>query len=306
MRKLISSVLRISLTLGLLSVGVILGVKLWRYYTEAPWTRDGRIRAEVVSVAPEVSGRIADVKVVDNAFVHKGDVLYTIDQTDYALNLDVAQSLVDTRRQDLSVKTSDNDRREKLSDLSVTQADRVRFRAAEAIARAARDEAAAQLGKAKLDLDRTAVRSPVNGYVTNLRLRVGDYAAKGAANIAVVDSDLFWIAGYFEETKLAGIHVGDRASAALMGFDAPIVGHVESVSHAVSDQNGAADSRGLASVNPVFTWVRLAQRIPVRIHIDEVPQGVELVAGTTCTVSVGAAITAQPQHAGLFGRFGFL
>ncbi len=306
MRKLISSVLRISLTLGLLSVGVILGVGLWRYYTEAPWTRDGRIRAEVVSVAPEVSGRIADVKVVDNAFVHKGDVLYTIDQTDYALNLDVAQSLVDTRRQDLSVKTSDNDRREKLSDLSVTQADRVRFRAAEAIARAARDEAAAQLGKAKLDLDRTAVRSPVNGYVTNLRLRVGDYAAKGAANIAAVDGDSFWIAGYFEETKLAGIHVGDRASAALMGFDAAIVGHVESISHAVSDQNGAADSRGLASVNPVFTWVRLAQRIPVRIHIDEVPEGVELVAGTTCTVSVGAAIPAQPQHAGLFGRLGFL
>ncbi len=306
MLKFVISALRIGLTLSLLTGGVVLGFGLWRYYTQAPWTRDGRVRAEVVSVAPEVSGRITDVKAVDNAFVHKGDVLYVIDQTDYALNLAVSQSVVDTRKQDLSVKSSDNDRREKLSDLSVTGADRVRFRAAAGIAEAARDEAMAQLAKARLDLDRTAVRSPVNGYVTNLRIRVGDYAAKGSANIAVVDSDSFWIAGYFEETKLAAIHVGDRASAELMGFDAPIVGHVESVSRAVSDQNGAADSRGLPNVNPVFTWVRLAQRIPVRIHIDQTPEGVELIAGTTCTVSVGPAVPNPSQHAGLFGRLGIL
>lgn len=294
------TVLRVGATLVLLVVGGAAGFDLWRSYTEAPWTRDGRIRAETVSVAPEISGRIIDLKAVDNAFVHKGEILYTIDQTDYRLNVAIAQTQLDTRKHDLTVKASDDERREKLSNATVSDAERERFRGAAAIARAAHAEAMAQLEKAKVDLDRAIVRAPVNGYITNLRVRVGDYATKGAANIAIVDSDSFWIAGYFEETKLANIHVGDRASAALMGFEKPVAGHVESVSRGVADQDGAADGKGLANINPVFSWVRLAQRIPVRIHIDQVPEGVELAAGMTCTINVIGDGSDRPRRITLF------
>uniref|UniRef100_UPI003F9B7AB6 efflux RND transporter periplasmic adaptor subunit n=1 Tax=Rhodoblastus sp. TaxID=1962975 RepID=UPI003F9B7AB6 len=252
MRNAFKNVLRFGATLALLAAGAAAGFDLWSFYTEAPWTRDGRVRAETVSVAPEISGRIVDLKAADNAFVHKGDVLYTIDQTDYRLNVAIAETQLDTRKHDLSVKASDDERREKLSNATVSEAERERFRGAAAIARAAQAEALAQLDKAKVDLERTIVRAPANGYITNLRLRVGDYATKGAANVAIVDSDSFWVAGYFEETKLANIHVGDPASAALMGFDKPVVGHVESISRGVADQNGAADGKGLANINPVF------------------------------------------------------
>ncbi len=302
MRIAFKTILRVGATLVLLVVGAVAAFDLWRFYAEAPWTRDGRVRAETVSVAPEISGRIIALKAADNAFVHKGDILYTIDQTDYRLNVAIAQTQLDTRKHDLSVKASDDERRERLSNATVSEAERERYRGAAAMARAAQAEAMAQLEKAKVDLERTIMRAPVNGYITNLRVRVGDYATKGAANIAIVDSDSFWIAGYFEETKLAGIHVGDRASAALMGFDKPVVGHVESISRGVADQNGAADGKGLANINPVFSWVRLAQRIPVRIHIDQVPEGVDLAAGMTCTINVASNKQDQPRHVSLFGR----
>lgn len=302
MRIAFKTILRVGATLVLLVVGAVAAFDLWRFYAEAPWTRDGRVRAETVSVAPEISGRIIALKAADNAFVHKGDILYTIDQTDYRLNVAIAQTQLDTRKHDLSVKASDDERREKLSNATVSEAERERYRGAAAMARAAQAEAMAQLEKAKVDLERTIMRAPVNGYITNLRVRVGDYATKGAANIAIVDSNSFWIAGYFEETKLAGIHVGDRASAALMGFDKPVVGHVESISRGVADQNGAADGKGLANINPVFSWVRLAQRIPVRIHIDQVPEGVDLAAGMTCTINVASNKQDQPRHVSLFGR----
>ena len=289
--------LRVGATLVLLAAGGVAGYDLWRFYTEAPWTRDGRVRAEIVSVAPEISGRITELNVEDNAFVHKGDILYAIDRTDYVLNVAIAERQVETRGHDLTVKAADDERRQKLSNDTVSEAERERYRGLAAMARAAKAEAMTQLDKARVDLERTVVRAPVNGYITNLRLRVGDYAAKGAANVAIVDSDSFWIAGYFEETKLARIHVGDRASAALMGFDAPVLGHVESISHGVADQNGAADGKGLANINPVFSWVRLAQRIPVRIHIDRVPEGVQLAAGMTCTINV-AADGADPTRRG--------
>jgi multidrug resistance efflux pump len=298
------SILRVALTFGSLGVGGAFAYDLWSYYTEAPWTRDGRVRAEVVSIAPEISGRVTEVKVADNQLVAKGDILYVIDSTDFQLNVELAQTQVEERQQDFSVKASDDIRRDKLSNMSVSDAERERYRAAAAIARAAQKQAVTQLEKAKIDLERTSVRAPVNGYVTNLRVRAGDYAAKGAANIALVDSDSFWVAGYFEETKLPRVHVGDRVEAALMGYDKPMIGHVESIAHAISDQNGAADGKGLANVNPVFSWVRLAQRIPVRIHIDEIPQGMDLAAGTTCTINVVSAAPDKLRHFGLLKRLG--
>jgi multidrug resistance efflux pump len=170
-----------------------------------------------------------------------------------------------------------------------------------AVAAAAYALAIAQLNQAKIDLGRTKVVSPVNGFVTNLLLREGDYATKGVRNISLVDSDSFWIAGYFEETKLENIHLGDPALAALMGYHRPIRGHVESIARGINTPNADPGSLGLASVNPVFTWVRLAQRIPVRIHIDEVPAGLILAAGMTATVTLGPGIAPNSAH-GLLSR----
>lgn len=147
--------------------------------------------------------------------------------------------------------------------------------------------AQAALDVAKLNLERTVLRAPANGYIMHLRLRAGSYANAGQPRIAVLDADSFWITGYFEETKISGIHLGDLARVKLMGYDTPLTGHVESFGRGISDGNDAINGVGLPTVNPIFTWVRLAQRMPVRIAIDHVPDGVVLTAGMTASVSVG-------------------
>jgi multidrug efflux pump subunit AcrA (membrane-fusion protein) len=157
-------------------------------------------------------------------------------------------------------------------------------------AKAALDMAQQQLAQAEINLRRTRIRSPVNGYVTNFLMRVGDFARAGTSNISVIDADSFWIDGYFEETKLASICVRDRAEAKLMGYSQPIVGHVGTVTRGISVSNSASGTQGLPNVDPVYTWVRLAQRVPVRIVIDQVPPGVPLVSGMTATVTLRRAI----------------
>jgi hypothetical protein len=143
-----------------------------------------------------------------------------------------------------------------------------------------------QVAQAEINVNRTQVRSPVNGYVTNLLLRVGDYAHQGVSNVSVIDTDSFWIDGYFEETKMARVCAGDRAEAKLMGYSSPITGHVATVTRGISVSEAAVGTQGLPNVDPVYTWVRLAQRVPVRIAIDKVPPGVPLVSGMTATVTI--------------------
>ena len=154
------------------------------------------------------------------------------------------------------------------------------------MAKAAYQEAVANRDIAKLNMDRTIIYSPVNGYVTNLVLRIGDYAIPGQAKLTIIDSDSFWVSGYFDETKLSYIHPGDYTKIKLMGFNPVVDGHVDSISRGIADANADTTSLGLENVDPIFTWVRLAQRIPVRIHIDNVPKEINIAAGMTCTVVV--------------------
>jgi multidrug resistance efflux pump len=277
---------RPAITLSVVVIATVLLVALWRTYMLAPWTRDGRVLAQVVDVAPEVLGTVAALSVRDNQIVHKGDVLFVIDSARFKLAISEAQARVDAAQLDLRLHMSDVRRRQGLTGV-VAAEEQERFASMAAVARATLDGAEAALDVAKLNLARSVLTAPVNGYVTQLRLRVGDYATAGQAKVAIVDSDSFWVAGYFEETKLRHIHVGDPARIKLMAFDAPVLGHVESVGRGISDPNDQSNARGLPTVNPTFTWVRLAQRVPVRIAIDKVPPGVELVAGLTASVSVG-------------------
>jgi RND family efflux transporter MFP subunit len=285
----------------LLAVAVVAGLAIWTNYVNGPWTRDGQVIANVVNIAPEVSGRITHLHVSDNQVVHKGDVLYEIDPVDYQVAVSLAEANVNSKLADLKLKRTEATRRDTLTTLSTSQEEQQTYASNADMAVAAYAGALAQLSQAHVNLDRTHVLSPVNGYVTNLLLREGDYATTGSRNIAVLDSDSFYVSGYFEETKLANIHVGDPALAALMGYKNPLRGHVESIARGISTPNTDPGSLGLASVNPVFTWVRLAQRIPVRIHIDAVPDTVHLAAGMTATVTVGADAVANSPH-GLISR----
>lgn len=267
-------------------VAGLMGWALWRYYMLSPWTRDGRIRAETVNVAAEIFGKVTDLRVTENQFVHKGDILFTIDPEEFRLSLAKAEATLESRRQDMLIRQSLSKRRNKLSLEAVSKEEQQISESTASVASAAYEEVKAQRDLAKLNLERTIVRSPVNGYVVNLRLRVGDYATVGQPKLTVIDSDSFWVSGYFEETKLPRIHEGDHAVIKLMGVAPTLSGHVESISRGIADQNGRADTQGLADVNPIFYWVRLAQRIPVRIHIDDVPKELTLAAGMTCTVVV--------------------
>jgi multidrug resistance efflux pump len=273
-------------TIGIAVIAVLVALMSWNLYNTAPWTRDASVRVQVANVAPQISGQIKELRVVDNQFVHTGDVLYVIDPFDFDVALRANKAALQQKVADRDVKELQAERRRRLSDLAVSTEERQTYEATAIQARAVVDSAQQQLAQAEINLRRTEVRSPVNGYVTNLLLRVGNYAQQGASNISIIDTDSYWIDGYFEETKLARLCVGDRAEAKLMGYSSPIIGHIATVTRGVSVSNAAAATQGLPNVDPVYTWVRLAQRVPVRIAIDKVPPGLPLVSGLTATVTI--------------------
>ena len=277
---------RLGTTIFMVVIACVAGHAMWDYYMLSAWTRDGRVRAETVNVAAEIFGKVTEVKVVENQFVKKGDLLFTIDPREFELAVARTEATVESRRQDMLVHEELSKRRSLLSAQAVSKEEQQTSESSASVAEAAYREAMAQCDLAKLNLERTRVLAPCNGYVDNLRLRVGDYATVGQTKLTVIDSDSYWVSGYFEETKMPRIHVGDPATVELMGVTPALTGHVESISRGIADQNGGVDAQGLANVNPVFYWVRLAQRIPVRIHVDHVPEGVFLAAGATCTVTV--------------------
>ena len=286
----------ILITLGTVAVAAFLAWATWQTYMGAPWTRDGTVRAYVVTMAPEVAGRIVKLSVADNQFVHKGDVLFEIDPADYRIALEQAQAQAQRDGAALDYARANQDRQARLAkegwaSTEVFQQTTSTLHQSEGVV--ALDNAA--IAKAQLDLSRTVIRSPVNGYVTNLLAQLGDYATVGQKLISVVDSDSFWVDGYFEETSLGVIRGGDPAMIKLMGYSDLVRGHVGGIARGINVPNAQPDQAGLASVNPIFTWVRLAQRMPVRIHIDQVPDGVRLVAGMTATVQINPLPRAPPR-----------
>ncbi|POR46170.1 RND family efflux transporter MFP subunit [Paraburkholderia eburnea] len=266
-------------------VAILVGRALWFHYMDEPWTRDGRVRAEVVNIAPDVSGAVVELPVKDNQFVHKGDLLMQIDPSHYQIAVEQAEAAVAARKAELTMRLDDARRRADMDSLVVSQENRENASHTANSAQAQYQQAVAALDAAKLNLDRTRVISPVDGYITNLQVFKGDYAIAGQAKLAVVDSHSFWVYGYFEETKLPHVQVGNKADIKLMS-GGTLEGHVESISRGIYDRDNPQSRELLADVNPTFNWVRLAQRVPVRIHIDKVPDGMILSAGTTCTVVV--------------------
>jgi multidrug resistance efflux pump len=284
------------ITLATGAVAAAFGWAMWNAYMGAPWTRDGTVRVYVVTIAPEVSGRIVELPVADNQFVHRGDSLMTIDPINYKIALRQAEAA--EKQAEVNAQNSQKaaERRRKLvSTLAVSVEQEENYVTNAIMAEAQHQQAAANLEQSKVNLERTQIRSPVNGWVTNLLVQLGDYGSVGHNVISIVNADSFWIDAYFEETKLDSIHDGDPATVKLMGYSQNIRGHVDGVARGIDVSNMQPDSQGLATVNPIFTWVRLAQRVPVRIRIDQIPDGVRLAAGMTATVQINPLL-ARPAN----------
>ncbi len=279
------TVVRVLLTLVLLVVAVFLGYDLARYYLYSPWTRDARVRANVVTVAPDVSGYVDDIRVRNNQFVHKGDVLLVIDQERYRLALADAEASLAAKYAQHLMMLDQYQRRSKLSPGYTITAENLDTALRQSqTATANYQQAIASRDTAALNLKRTEVRASVNGFITNLNLAQGTFASQGKAVMALIDSDSYRVEAYFEETKIPHIRPGGSAEVYLMDGSPPLQGTVLGVARGITDQDNKDGPELLSSVNPTFTWVRLAQRIPVTIDLTQVPPGVLISAGMTCTV----------------------
>ncbi|QDK20344.1 HlyD family secretion protein [Leclercia adecarboxylata] len=276
-------------SLLVLVLALIAGWWLWNYYMQSPWTRDGKVRAEQVSVTPQVSGTITRLLVKDNQFVHAGEVLFSVDETPYHIAVLNAEAQLAKSQSDLAKANNEANRRRHLSrnyisaeDLDTANINVKAMQASVAVAEAT-------LKQAQWQLTQTVVKAPVDGWVTNLSTRPGDYATTGQPVFALVDSHSFYVVGYFEETKLRHIREGAPAQIVLYSGSRTLQGHVSSIGRAIYDQSVETDSGLVPDVKPNIPWVRLAQRIPVRIAFDQLPRDLTLVSGTTCTVSIGTA-----------------
>jgi multidrug resistance efflux pump len=325
----------------------------------APWTRDATVRAYVVTMAPEVAGRVTELHVVDNQYIRKNDLLMVIDPTNYTIAVSQAEAAVqqahasiqnadaqiDVQQAQINANQARWDQAQAALVFAQQQASRYQTLAKQGWGTVQNDqqytsqlhqqEAAvqtalenfnqverqveslkaqrlsaeatlaqnnAQLRQAQVNLERTRILSPVDGYVTNLSTQLGDYVNVGVNAISLVDAGSYWVDGYFEETNLAPIHVGDSAAIKLMGYSEVMRGHVDSIARAINVSNAQPNNQGVATVNPIFTWVRLAQRIPVRVHIDEVPPDIVLSAGMTATVQIEDRVRAPPRETRLMAR----
>ena len=282
------TVARVLLTLVLVVAACAGGYELWDYYLFSPWTRDAHVQADVVGIAPDVAGFVTDLRVKDNQFVHKGDVLLVIDQARYARALALADATVAARKALMEDAEQQHARRAKLTTIAISDEAREDAKLSAASAAANHQQAVADRSTAQLNLDRTVVRAPVNGFVTNLTLVVGQYASVGAKVMALIDSDSYRVTGYFEETKMPVIKPGEQAEIYLLDGSPALRGHVESIARGITDRDNPNGPELLVNANPTFEWVRLAQRIPVRIHIDDVPEGVLVSSGMTATVVIEA------------------
>ncbi len=275
--------LRRSITLAVVAVAMFALRSLWTHNELAPWTRDGRVRADVVSIAPDVPGFVVKVAVHDNQVVSKGDALFELDRARYEIALQQALATVARQRASLAEAGREAHRNDSLGEVVSSEVrEQSRTRVHEATAELQRG--LADLAAARLNLQRTLVVAPVNGIVTNLELRPGNYLAAGRQGLALVDSDSLHVDGYFEETKLPRLHEGDRVSVRLMGESQLLYGRVQSIAPAIFDRERTPTGDLVANINPTFSWVRLAQRVPVRIKLDPGPLDVRLIAGRTATV----------------------
>lgn len=285
MKTLTRTLSRTAITLVLVILAFIAIFRAWVYYTESPWTRDARFSADVVAIAPDVAGLVTAVNVHDNQLVKKGQVLFTIDQPRYQKALEEAEADVAYYDALADEKRREAGRRNRLgiqamSREEIDQSNNVLQTVLHQLAKA---QATRDL--AKLDLERTVIRAPADGWVTNLNVYAGEFITRGSTAVALVKQNTFYVLAYMEETKLEGVRPGYRAEITPLGSNSVLHGTVDSVAAGVTNASSTRDDKGMASVDSNLEWVRLAQRVPVRIHLDQ-QAGNLFPAGTTATVVI--------------------
>lgn len=274
-------------TLFVAVIALMAGWWTWNYYMQSPWTRDGKVRAEVVDVAALISGKIVEIKVNDNFEVKKGDLLFSLDPKPFQIQVDQAQAKLASAKANADKAANEYQRRQRMRSNTISKEEldesQMQYRAMASEYAAAK----ADLADAKWQLEQTNIYAPVDGYITKMNARVGHYAAVGVPLVGVLDKSSFYVKGYFEETKLKHISQGDAAKVVLYASGEQVMGEVESIGRAISDLNESADDQDLiTNVTPNVPWVRLAQRVPVRIKLQSLPDGVDLIAGTTCSIEI--------------------
>lgn len=301
MKTLTTKVSRTAITLILVLLAFIAIFRAWVYYTESPWTRDARFSADVVAIAPDVAGLITDVEVKDNQLVRKNQVLFTIDQPRYQKALEEADADVAYYQALASEKRREAGRRNQLgvqamSREEIDQANNILQTVEHQLAKA---QATRDL--ARLDLDRTVIRAPADGWVTNLNVYTGEFITRGSTAVALVKKDSFYVMAYMEETKLEGVRPGYRAEITPLGSSRVIKGTVDSMAAGVTNASSSRDAKGMATVDSNLEWVRLAQRVPVRIRLDA-QQGGLWPAGTTATVIITGEKDRDTQQMTVFQK----
>jgi RND family efflux transporter MFP subunit len=285
MKPLFATLTRSAVTIALVIAAAIAAIWMWNHYERSPWTRDGRVRADVVRVTPDISGLVTQVAVRDNQQVKAGDLLFVIDTPRYAQALEQAKARIASAQATLAQARREARRDLALGDLVAAETHEQNVARVET-AQAALAEATSARDAAALNLARTRVTASVNGVVTNLDLHRGDYVGAGAQALALLDSDSLRVEGYFEETKLGLICIGAPVTVRLMGEARDLHGRVESIAFGINDESRSNAGNLLPNVEPTFSWVRLAQRIPVRVKLDKVPADMRLISGRTATVTV--------------------
>jgi len=290
MSKGIAGFMRYLITLGAVAVAGLVLASMFREYLLYPWTRDGHVRAQIIKITPRVGGPIVALPVQDNQAVTKGDLLFKIDPRTYELAIEQAEAKL---KQAIATERVKQDQAKRARDLSrkdkgaISEQALVRKENDLLVALANVDVAEANLHAARLDLEFTEVRAPVDGYVTNLLLRFGSQTVANQPALALIDTSSFWVHGFFKETQIENIRQDNKVVIKLMSYpDAPLDGVVESMGWGIAQQDGAPAADLLPAINPSFDWIRLAQRIPVRIRLIHVPEEVDLRVGTTASVFV--------------------
>lgn len=276
---------RIGVTLLVVAAAVFAGTWIWDHYLYSPWTRDGRIRADVITIAPDVSGWVTGLSVKNNLAVNKGDPLFTIDDTRYQAKFAESNARLAQERTGWDLARHQYERHQRMADLqSVSEESLEAYRIRAEAAKASYQLAQAELDTARIDMERTKVLAPESGIVNNLTLRRGNYVSRGAPVLSLIKSDSFYVTGYFEETKLQLVRVGQKARITLLSGGEKLSGEVVSIARGIADSNTSSDNQMLPQVEQAFNWVRLAQRIPVDITLDTLPDDVNISAGMTVSI----------------------
>ncbi len=282
--------IKLLLAFAILGIALFLAYNKYKAYIDNPWTRDGQVRTQVIQVTPRINGMVVKIHVIDNQQVKIGDLLFEIDPSQYQVKLNQSNAKLKRTREAAKGTKIEFERVKNIYTKdkgAVSQKDLVRNETSYYKSLASIDSSKEAVKTATLNLSYTKVYAEVDGYVSNINFQIGSQATANKPILALVDENSYWVFGFFREDSIPEIEIGDEAKVTLMAYpDISLLGKVESIAWGIAHSDGNPGNNLLPSVQPVFQWIRLAQRIPVRIKLDKLPKEVKLRFGLTASVMI--------------------